>query len=112
MSYEVVVTCAAIDTVARLAAMGAGGAVCHTAGVRSRRRRVVPVPAPGCTRTSPRRHVCATAIGTETRELAAGMQGGSAATLPPSVAGSRYRITNGFPIGSLDRFIQIVFGRV
>ena len=26
--------------------------------------------------------------------------------LPP------YRITNGFPIGSLDRFIQIVLGRV
>ena len=35
-----------------------------------------------------------------------------AATLAPSVAGSRYRITNGFPIGSLDTFIQIVFGRV
>ena len=112
MNYEVVVTCAAIDTVARLAAMGAGGAVCHTAGVRSRRRRVVPVPALGCTRTSQRRQIHTTAIGTETRELAAGMQGGSAATLAPSVAGSRYRITNGFPIGSLDRFIQIVFGRV
>ena len=24
----------------------------------------------------------------------------------------RYRITNGFAIGSLDRFIQMVFGRV
>ena len=28
----------------------------------------------------------------------------------PATAG--YRITNGFAIGSLDRFIQIVFGRV
>ena len=25
---------------------------------------------------------------------------------------TRYRITNGFPIGSLDRFIQMVLGRV
>ena len=28
----------------------------------------------------------------------------------PATAG--YRITNGFAIGSLDRFIQMVFGRV
>ena len=35
--------------------------------------------------------------------------------LPLSVkerATASYRITNGFAIGSLDRFIQMVFGRV
>ena len=33
-------------------------------------------------------------------------------TAPESASATRYRITNGFPIGSFDRFIQIVFGRV
>ena len=29
-----------------------------------------------------------------------------------SAGTARYRITNGFPIGSLDMFIQMVLGRV
>ena len=54
--------------------------------------------------------ICTYALGAEAGELVARMSGPKRCSARAPTA--RYRITNGFAIGALDRFIQIVLGRV